>query len=489
MRSTVTAALLSLAVVIAVAGFLGYRAWTSGPPVVLPAPTQVAVSAGAAGFAGGWTNSRTVEVSVVSPGLRAGADIEVRSGSQTFSGTPTATIPVSAPVRQACPGNRRSGCVSLSLHLADGHYRLQARLHDASGVSPWVAYRNVFAVDTTAPTAPQVSSPTDPDPTRVYHTSSMAFVWRAQDGGSGIDGYSYRLDTDAHGVPVPQLRTQSATVTLTGLDTGKYYFHVRAVDRAGNWGPTSTYPVQIDVSPPELAHVRFDRFTFDPQFNTLRLSFSVTKTAPEVRVGVYRQSDGGLVRLYRLTGLRRGQSITVAWDGKDAHGNPAPAGAYEIYIRAMDQYGHSSLTGWRDFQVSYKRIKVSLSRQQLWAYDGSSLFLTSLVTTGNKALPTPVGVFPILAKFHPFTFRSPWPKSSPFWYPPSLTQWAMLFQANGYFIHDAPWRSNFGPGSNAQLGTPGSNYTGTHGCVNVPANVAQELYSWASIGTIVQIVP
>ena len=489
MRSTLLAAVLSLAVIGAVAGFLGYRAWTSGPPVVLLAPTQVAVTAAGAALPNGWTNARTVDVSVVDPGARAGADVEVRSGGQTFSGAPTATIPAAGAGRTACPGSGRASCISLALHLPDGIYRVQARLHDPSGVSPWVAFRGSFAVDTTPPSAPLVHSPTDPNPGTLYHASTMVFRWSASDRGSGIDGYSYSLDTNPHGVPAAALRTNAGTVTLTAVDTGAYYFHVRALDRAGNWGPTSTFPVKIDVSPPGLAHVRFNHFTFDPQFDALRVSFAVTKSAPDVRVGVYRQSDGKLVRLYRLADLQVGQNVSVAWNGTDSAGGLVPSGMYEIYIRAIDQYGHSSLTGWRDFAVEYKRIKVSLSQQRLWAYDGSSLFLTSLVTTGNRALPTPTGVFQILAKFHPFTFRSPWPKSSPFWYPPSPTQYAMLFQGAGYFIHDAPWRSNFGPGSNAQLGTPGSNYTGTHGCVNVPANVAQELFGWAPIGTIVQVVP
>jgi lipoprotein-anchoring transpeptidase ErfK/SrfK len=161
---------------------------------------------------------------------------------------------------------------------------------------------------------------------------------------------------------------------------------------------------------------------------------------------------------------------------------------YQVYIRATDQYGHSTVQGWNDFAVNYQRILISLSQQKLWAYDGNQLFLSSLVTTGNRALPTPTGVFHILGKFHPFTFRSPWPKSSPFYYPPSPTQWAMLFREGGYFIHDAPWRSAFGPGTNAQLGKPGQNYTGTHGCVNVPSDVARRLFAWAQIGTAVQIV-
>ena len=47
----------------------------------------------------------------------------------------------------------------------------------------------------------------------------------------------------------------------------------------------------------------------------------------------------------------------------------------------------------------------------------------------------------------------------------------------------------FGPGSNARAGTPGQNNTGTHGCVNVPASVAAWLYTWAPIGTVLQVVP
>ena len=278
-------------------------------------------------------------------------------------------------------------------------------------------------------------------------------------------------------------------MTLNGLNTGTYYFHVRAIDRVGNWGNTSTFPVHVDVTPPGLAHVRFNRFQLDPQFDHLNVSFAVTRTAPSVRVGVYRQSDGSLVRMYTLSGLRKDQQTFVSWDGKDARGNAAPAGSYEIFIRAIDRYGHSQLTGWRDFVLDYRRVLVSLSQQKLWAYDGNKLILTSLVTTGNRKLPTPPGVYHIMAKLHPFTFHSPWPKSSPFYYAPSKVAYAMLFREGGYFIHDAPWRSAFGPGTNSQIGTPGSNYTGTHGCINVPPNVAQELFSWTSLGTVVQVVP
>jgi lipoprotein-anchoring transpeptidase ErfK/SrfK len=134
-----------------------------------------------------------------------------------------------------------------------------------------------------------------------------------------------------------------------------------------------------------------------------------------------------------------------------------------------------------------KHIVVSLSQQKLFAYSGSKVVLTSLVTTGNPSLPTPKGHFTIFAKYHPYQFISPWPVGSPYWYAPAWSSYALAFIKGGYFIHDAPWRSVFGPGSNG-AGQPGTNYGGTHGCVNVPVSTAQFLYTWAPIGTPVDVV-
>jgi hypothetical protein len=486
--------LLALLIIVggAVGGFLIHRELIKPPPVVLPPPPQLAVTAGGTPLLpGGWTNSSALTLSAKDPpGVAAGLDVEVRQEGEPFLNSPTSLASaVDSSVQVAGLGAVASPRSSpVHVRLPDGSYHWQVRLHNGQGVSPWVPYRGVINVDTTPPVAPQVSSPTDPNPKTTYHSSTMAFEWRTSDAGSGVAGYSYRLDTDPRGVPRSEIRTADSHAKLVGLDTGTYYFHVRSLDRAGNWGGITTFPVHIDVTPPGLAHVRFSQFQFDPLFDPLRVSFAVTRPAQSVRVGVYRQRDGSLVRLYTLTDLVKGQKTGVAWDGRDGQGRPVAAGLYEIYVRAVDRWGHSSLSGWRDFVIDYRRIVVSLNQQRLWAYNGNQLVLSSLVTTGNRALPTPTGTFHILGKFHPFTFKSPWPKSSPYYYPPSKTKWAMLFQEGGYFIHDAPWRSAFGPGTNAGVGKPGSNYTGTHGCVNVPPDVAQRLFAWADIGTVVQVI-
>jgi lipoprotein-anchoring transpeptidase ErfK/SrfK len=134
-----------------------------------------------------------------------------------------------------------------------------------------------------------------------------------------------------------------------------------------------------------------------------------------------------------------------------------------------------------------KRITISLARQRLRAWVGNRVLLVTPVTTGNASLPTPTGYFHIFEKRSPYTFVSPWPRSSPDWYPPSEVSYALEFLGGGYFIHDAPWRGVFGRGSNAGS-QPGTNYGGTHGCVNVPYYAARWLYSWADVGTLVHIV-
>jgi lipoprotein-anchoring transpeptidase ErfK/SrfK len=196
-------------------------------------------------------------------------------------------------------------------------------------------------------------------------------------------------------------------------------------------------------------------------------------------------------------------TVTVA--GKDKHGKPLPKGYYFFSASATDRADNvtkvnlggisleplrpsTSATGQVLYPDDGKRIIVSLSRESLYAYDGTKLVVQTLVTTGNPNLPTPLGHFAVLQKFHPYQFISPWPIGSPYYYAPSWSQFALLFRDGGYFLHDAPWRSAFGPGTNG-AGQPGTNYGGTHGCVNIPSAPMVTLFGWAQVGTPVDVVP
>ncbi len=133
-------------------------------------------------------------------------------------------------------------------------------------------------------------------------------------------------------------------------------------------------------------------------------------------------------------------------------------------------------------------VLVSLSKQQLWAFQNGQLVMTSLVTTGMPQLPTPTGTFHIMMKETNVWFYSPWPYGSPYYYSPEHINYAMLFRAGGFYIHDAPWRETFGPGTNVPHIEPDGQWaTGSHGCVNMPTSTAAQLYSWIGIGATVII--
>lgn len=142
---------------------------------------------------------------------------------------------------------------------------------------------------------------------------------------------------------------------------------------------------------------------------------------------------------------------------------------------SQDQCGHTTIPG--------KSIHISLSLQEMVFYDNGCEVQATPITTGRPQLRTPTGTFHIFDKESPYVFISPWPPSSPFWYPTSPVTWVMEFDQGGYYIHDAPWEAplSFGPNSENLL------YSASHGCVHTPHAVMEWAYGWTPIGTTVVI--
>jgi len=282
--------------------------------------------------------------------------------------------------------------------------------------------------------------------------------------------------------PRPSVTRATATATPSRTPAARPTPGQRTPRRAA---PHATPTLAPANGPVVLGNAQFSLYTINPQFT--RQDVSVSLSAPaRVRVRIAQPGDVSHVRTMDL-GVRPAGTITLQWDGRDNARRLVPAGAYTYTITATNARGQRHSDTYNMLAVTYKRIVISLSKQQLWAFDGSHYVMSSLVTTGNPALPTPTGTFPILGKYSPFTFVSPWPPGSQYYYAPSPTTYALLFDDRGYYVHDAPWRGNFGPGSNATTGTPGQTYTGSHGCVNVPFTMMQPLYQWAKIGTVVDV--
>jgi len=194
---------------------------------------------------------------------------------------------------------------------------------------------------------------------------------------------------------------------------------------------------------------------------------SATLSTPRARSRLARPlAFIGLAIVLALGALMAQAAISMAAAAGGA--NPAEPAAYVVAPALPPAAGPVA-----------KVIRVSIARQELTAYENGVSVLTTVVATGQPALPTPRGSFQVMGKYTPYTFISPWPKGDPFWYPTVTVSWALLFANDGFFLHDSPHRTLYGPDSNL--------INGTHGCVNVPTQAMATLYRWADVGTTVVI--
>ena len=119
-------------------------------------------------------------------------------------------------------------------------------------------------------------------------------------------------------------------------------------------------------------------------------------------------------------------------------------------------------------------IEISISGQYLNYYEMGKLVVSSPVVTGAWGV-TPFGSYYIRNKATNVHLLGP--EDDPY---DSFVYYWMAFIGSSYGIHDATWRSSFG-GNIYQ-------YNPSHGCVNVPYDVAEELFYRVEIGTPVYVV-
>ena len=88
-------------------------------------------------------------------------------------------------------------------------------------------------------------------PTLSAAGSGLLLRWSATDPG-GIDGYSYHWSPNSEEDADTEAEGTATSGRFTDVPEGRQYFHIRAVDRAGNWGETTHWLVLVDSTPTQI---------------------------------------------------------------------------------------------------------------------------------------------------------------------------------------------------------------------------------------------
>ena len=148
------------------------------------------------------------------------------------------------------------GSSTTSGSLADGRWYFHARTADVAG--NWAVdaeHLGPFGIDTTPPTSPDTVWSDSHTVDQWSNDDTVTARWSGADDGAGggVDGYGVSWTHSDSSIPAAVMDTHTGSITSNSLaDDDDWYFHVRAVDDAGNWAAGAAHlgPFKIDTAAP-----------------------------------------------------------------------------------------------------------------------------------------------------------------------------------------------------------------------------------------------
>lgn len=258
--------------------------------------------------------------------------------------------------------------------------------------------------------------------------------------------------------------TDVTEFTDEDLTAGKaYYYRISAFreDSGGRlYGDTDTVRTvagllgpKDDGSASKLGRVSLDYKKsdyadgYDIFYSTDREEWEELGTTEKTHYGTSRLVDGETY-YFRIYPYREVDEYTILGDYTELE-----------FVAKKEIYGET---------VGDTYVEVSVSDQHMWYVVDGDVYLESDCVTGNyNSADTPKGFWYVNNKISPCTLKGDD-------YVSYVTYW-MPFIGGGWGLHDATWRSKFG--GNIYKGN------GSHGCVNLPYDIAKKMYAHIEIGT------
>lgn len=213
-----------------------------GPYVVDTAgPTGLAISS-TSHTVSTWSNDNSVDFS-----FSGATDASGVSGYAIAYDQASATEPTCAATQTASTFTGSS-----SPDAAD--WWMHVRAVDGANNCGGTVHLGPFQVDTQSPAAPGGLASPSHDVGVASNDAMVDVDWAAaldQAGLSGIDGYGFFFSTSAGDAcdDVQDVEEDALTTTSGALADGEHFFHLCAVDNAGNWSPVASIgPFVIDTA-------------------------------------------------------------------------------------------------------------------------------------------------------------------------------------------------------------------------------------------------
>ncbi|GER84760.1 hypothetical protein KTAU_33960 [Thermogemmatispora aurantia] len=247
------------------------------------------------------------------------------------------------------------------------------------------------------------------------------------------------------------------------LVRGEAYWLVNEIDRqARSWGQANLYHDKFDGN----NYILDAGYTLDGIGYWLNRELSWTYTTEDYQAVVDEEQN----ELFNLHMMEQNYNDHTPYNK-----------VHQTDLQILDHYH------LRSSQV----LMVSFTEQAMRVYDHGKLVNAFQVTTGRVERPALPGVWPTQNRESPTEFKSSDPPGSPYYYPPTHINYAILYHWGGFFVHDAWWRVNFGPGTQFPHYDSGGDESfagnGSHGCVNVQEDQMAWLYGHTDWNTVIVI--
>jgi len=197
--------------------------------------------------------------------------------------------------------------------------------------------------DITPPTTiSDLQTTSHPDAIGSWHIqsqdNSVDITWTAAtDATSGLDGYSIICDTNPDTIPdeIKDIEETVTSYTCTFSDGTSNYFHIRAVDNAGNWGDAVHLgPFYIDTESPTIT----DDYEYDGIWVNVDQTVTLTPNDTTSGIKLVKYCEGvdcipdiELSSPYQLSYTMDQDTIVryQAWDNAE---NPSAIGEYNVKL-------------------------------------------------------------------------------------------------------------------------------------------------------------